>query len=1065
MADIDSIELTDEQRVVVDHGKGPLLVNGGPGSGKTRVIVERVARLVESGIARPEQIFCMTFTKKAAGEMAQRLKKMRDGRQRRNGDTDALKDITKVRVGTIHSLGMDILKENSEITGITESTDIFDSLSKMAWCFKNADGMGINQDILKMNPDGCAKALKGIQQAKVKMWSVADFREKIVEFSKKSAGPGRANIDKAAGRMRELAKAYEAYEKHMEDRNMIDYEDMVGRAVGLLRSNKDIRQMYAGSYVIVDEFQDNNHAQFQLARLLAGSGNLMVVGDRNQSIMGFQGAYAEIFDEFRSTYPDMVEMDLEKNHRCSENIQEAAGILKSGDFDGNSQIECDTGAGIKPDDIKPRLLGLVDAGEPDGEPDDNPPVLVAVAADEETERQFVAAATGLLVRSGVAEQNVAVLCRTNDMCRRFAATLRARGIRVAPENVGIPMSNPMVAEIMALLRIAASPETSGTEIALILERRGISASNMRTINCTAKSMHKTRRNDRVFETLQKYGDHDQSIEIREIKDMILKLHADAAKGGLQATLHDIMLIHTDAYRRNANVHTGESATNRAILGSIYRMADRYNRQHPYDTFSDFVEYVEFASDAIAKDPGLLDSSDDAGLHRGVSVLTIHKSKGKEFDRVFATGLNAPQRRNTEKGIIPAEMLHDTERDVQAPERNLLYVAVTRAETGLYLSCPDAVNGKAAEPMDFFNHMYGRQDTHRIVIPATAAALSAPADTLEASMLKMRQDVCDAVLESRLVTAAGRLVELALALHRQNNNALDFDPSAVFDTDIDADGLLAALNVNADRADELREQNAPLVDRDRLSLSFSAVKNYQECPLKFKYNKILGVPQKPSIYMDKGSIVHGALERLATGDIDADGAIGYARDEMNKIRCLHQDLEYKSAESSLEDAIHNYTLWVEKSPESKETEAEIGFETTIGGVRFTGRIDRIDWHHDGTYSITDYKTGSSNITKKSIIQDGEDRTIRQPQVAIYAHAAREMYGSPPATFAFVYVDQGTKRDGCTLREYRIDGESLENGIGAVEECTQDILAENFDATPDKNICGRCPYKSICPEAIF
>ena len=293
--------------------------------------------------------------------------------------------------------------------------------------------------------------------------------------------------------------------------------------------------------------------------------------------------------------------------------------------------------------------------------------------------QFVAAATELLVRSGVAEQDVAVLCRTNAMCRRFTATLRGRGIRVAPENVGIPMSNPMVAEIMALLRIAASPETSGTEITLILERRGISASNIRTINCTAKSMHRTRQNDRVFETLQRYEKHDQCTEIREINDMILKLHSNAAKGGLQSTLHDIMFKHTDAYRRNANERTGESATNRAILGSIYRMADRYNSQHPYDTFSDFVEYVEFASDAIARDPGLLDSSDDGELHRGVSVLTIHKSKGKEFGRVFVAGLNAPsKRRNTD--IIPAEMLQNADRDAQS-EQNLLYVATTRAETG------------------------------------------------------------------------------------------------------------------------------------------------------------------------------------------------------------------------------------------------------------------------------------------------------------------------------------------------------------------------------------------------
>ncbi|MBI1657525.1 MAG: ATP-dependent helicase [Thaumarchaeota archaeon] len=1055
----ETIRLTDEQERVVGHGGGPLLVNGGPGSGKTRVIVERVARLVSEGIARPENIFCMTFTKKAAGEMSRRLKDIRDATlaQQNTGIPENL-DVTRVWVGTIHSLGMEILKENSDITGVSEGTSVFDSLSRLAWCFKTADSLGIDQNVIRMNAAGCAKVLRGIQQAKRELLSVEKIKERMNHAlnGKERAGlNGRdlADLDESAKRLNELVKVYEAHEKHMADNDMIDYEGMVGRAADLLYSSENVRGRYHNAYVIVDEFQDNNYAQFQLATLLAGSGNIMVVGDRDQSIMEFQGAYSSIFQDFEERYPGCTKIDLEKNHRCSDNVRAVAGLLKEC---GTEPAVPHTGgpggatAGDGPvgiDDVAPGVLGPANTVTPADAPP-NPGIVAAIAPDETTEREFVAAAISGMVRDGT-KPDVAVLCRTNAACRRFAEALQARGVLVEPGNTGIPMGDPQISEILALLHIAASPETSGSEIALVLERRGIGASNIRTINCAARRMSPNRRNDRVFEALRVY-EGDQGPEVREIRERLEGMHADAAKSGLPATLHDIMLKHTDAYRRNANESGYESARNRAVLGRLYDMAERYNRHYPYDTLLDFVEYAKFASGAMAADPGLLDS-DSAEPAGGVSVLTIHKSKGKEFRNVFVTGLHSGANRRNERDVIPAWALERDNSGADASEQNLLYVAMTRAQAGLCLTCPLETDGRSRSPLGFLDLVCSKPYVRRIALSPVEMAAPAAPDPLEARIRDVEDAACRAVRESRLGAAAGRLAELSMLRRMQGGADVDLPDS---------------LGIDARRAvDILEAPHPPLVDHGSLSLSASKITTYQRCPLQFKYRYVLHVPERPAMPLDKGRIVHKALEGMGRGQIGTEEAIRAAQDEMEDVRCSHAERDYKHARPALETAIRNYVAWEEASPvRPQKIGVEEKFETTIGGVRYTGKIDRVESYPDGTYRIVDFKTGSSNITIKSIRQDGADHTIREPQACIYAHAAGEKYGSLPAKFAFVYVEQVSRRNGCTTREYDIDAESLQNGIKAIEECTQDILAEAFGAKPDGQTCRRCPYQPICPDAI-
>ena len=361
------MELNEEQQAAVSQSEGQLLIRAGPGSGKTHVIIEKVNRLVAGGVP-PESILCMTFTERAADEMRRRL----------GPGTE------EVWVGTIHSLCLEILKDNRIKTGTSESTLVFGGLPRLAWCFRNMNAFGIDPEIVSLEKspvDKLTSMLKAVRLAKRELVSADDLERHARN------GLAAAPDDEALARLGELVKVYRAYDSHKNGHNLIDYDDMVAMTVGLLERDARVLETYRKQYrhVLVDEFQDNNYAQFRLAVLLAGPGNITVVGDDDQSIMGFQGAFGGIFNEFRDAYPNHKSVTLGRNYRCSENISElSVDLLRAeGERDTKSLV----------------------SKRPVGER-----VVVAATADEESEREFVAKT---ILDLDVPYGNVAVLCRTN----------------------------------------------------------------------------------------------------------------------------------------------------------------------------------------------------------------------------------------------------------------------------------------------------------------------------------------------------------------------------------------------------------------------------------------------------------------------------------------------------------------------------------------------------------------------------------------------------------------------------------------------------------------------------
>lgn len=1013
--------LNEEQQAAVSHSEGQLLVRAGPGSGKTHVIIEKVNRLVARGIP-PESILCMTFTERAADEMRQRL-----------GPSTG-----EVWVGTIHSLCLEILKENRVKTGTSESTVVFGGLPRLAWCFRNMNTFGIDQDIVSLEKspiDKLTSMLKAVRLAKRELISADDLERYVRD------GLAAAPDDEALARLGELVKVYRAYDSHKNGHNLIDYDDMVAMTVDLLERDARVLETYRKRYrhVLVDEFQDNNYAQFRLAVLLAGSGNITVVGDDDQSIMGFQGAFGGIFDEFRGAYPGHKSATLGQNYRCSGNISKlSVGLLRT-----------ESGRDTKP------LVSRRPAGEW---------VVVTAAADEESEREFVAKT---ILDLGVPHGKVAVLCKTNRSCQAFARALRTRGISAALVGTGNLMRNPLVAEIMALLRIAASPETAGDSVSLVLSRRGIREYNIQAINRAAARLASGNGtpDDGVFAALAEYPGLNQEAEVDEIARQLKGMCNESKRIGLLGTLYRIMMEYTDAYKKNANAPDGDedAAWNLAVLNKLYDVAEEYERHYYGRRLSDFVEYVELAEDPDAVDTG---AEYDEPAVGAVSVLTIHKSKGKEFDTVFVTGLrddNIPSKPRTDDFEIPKALLKGSGRsddpDLHLREqRNLLYVAMTRAKNRLYLSYPKLAGDsrREREPSRFLKDVEYESNPSVRAMEYEKAKASVPAvqNAFDAEKSRKQEEVCKAVRESRPIAAVLGTINLAKIAHEHKESGDGGDPgtmSALKDgVDAAAAAVAAAMDGDPPAAGKPVNQ---LVHKETLTLSASGIEEYQECPLKFKYNRVLRIPSKSSVAMRKGTVIHAAMERLgderASGHVpDVAEATRLAVEELSSSKGEYDAAEYAEASSSIENIINNYAAWDEASPNTP-VDVEVEFRLAIGGIRYKGKIDRLDRSPDGGYEVVDFKTGRSIISR--------DKLRVSPQANIYAHAVRERYGSLPAKVSMLYPARDNK-----TREYAVTEESLEEGLGIVKDCGSRIVDEQFDPTPGFH-CRWCPYNKICPAA--
>jgi DNA helicase-2/ATP-dependent DNA helicase PcrA len=621
--------LNPRQAEAVVHDGVALLIIAGAGSGKTRVLTHRVAHLLEAGRARPHEILAITFTNKAAGEMRERVQAL-VGPEARH-----------MWVSTFHSACVRILRRDYELAGLKSSFSIYDSADSQAL-------MKLVMRELDIDPKKfSAKALLG---------RIGQFKDELISpdvAATLTEGTSRFSIDHAAG------QAYGLYQSRLEAANAVDFDDLIVKTVLMLQKHPEVAARYRSQFrhVLVDEYQDTNHAQYVLIRELVGeTGSLTVVGDADQSIYAFRGASIRNILEFEKDYPNAHVVHLEQNYRSTQTILTAANaVISNNPSRRPKNLWTDAGAGER---------------------------IVGYAADnEQDEALFIAQEIARLVDSeSVAPADVAVMYRANAQSR----AIEERFIRAEiPYKVVGGTRFYERKEIKDMLAYLAAVVNEDDDVALrrIINtpRRGIGDTAVEAIESLRREA--AQQAARAGEASVSFGSALRRVDeaglaaraVRAIQEFLTlmddlrSLAADNGPAGVLDAIADRSGMLAEL-RRSDDPQDSSRVENIMELVAVGR---EFSDDNPQGTLEDFLEKVALVADA--------DQIPDADGSGGVvTLMTLHTAKGLEFPVVFLTGLEDgtfPHMRSIESGNA---------KDLEE-ERRLAYVGLTRARERLYLT--------------------------------------------------------------------------------------------------------------------------------------------------------------------------------------------------------------------------------------------------------------------------------------------------------------------------------------------------------------------------------------------
>lgn len=603
--------LNPQQAEAVINTEGPMLIMAGAGSGKTKVLTCRVANLLQKGV-RPYRILAITFTNKAAAEMRERVNNM---------SGPAAKDVW---LFTFHAFCARFLRmEIDKLPGYGGNFAIYDT----------ADSQNLIKQILKeMNLDDKrfqpSGILSRISNAKNALQDAAAFARQAGDFYEQK-----------------VADIYSRYEQKLQLNNALDFDDLLMLSIKLLQENKEVREKYQDrfDYLLVDEYQDTNHAQYLLTKFLAAKHrNICVVGDADQSIYGWRGADIQNILDFEKDYPDAKVIKLEQNYRSTQIILDAA----------NAVIENNTGR-------KPKNLWTENKSGAD--------IIYFQAVDERDEARFVIEQLQNLQRTKNKKLgDMAILYRTNTQSRIFEEMLIKSGISYNMVGGLKFYERKEIKDIIAYLRVIFNPADSLSLLRIInVPKRGIGDASLAKIQAYAAA------NDvSLFEAVSNAAAIDglSSRFVSKLDDLagiIFELMNLASEAPVE-DLIDRVLRDTGYLEELENERTPQAQSRIDNLHELISVAQEFAASEEENNLENFLAHVALVSDIDDTELG-----EDA-----ITLMTLHSSKGLEFPVVFLVGM--------EEGLFPHVRTLMDETEIEE-ERRLCYVGITRAKEKLFLS--------------------------------------------------------------------------------------------------------------------------------------------------------------------------------------------------------------------------------------------------------------------------------------------------------------------------------------------------------------------------------------------
>jgi len=676
--------LDRRQRQAVTHGEGPMLVLAGPGAGKTHVVTRRIAWLIATKRARPEQILALTFTERAADEMQARVDILVPYGQ---AGTDIL---------TFHAFGDRLIRDHALELGLPGEPRVLGRTEAAILLGGAIERLELQQYRPLADPTRHVGALVELfGRAKDEGAAPGDFLELAERLEGQAAAVSSDNdatdgLRERASRLRELGGAYAAYQRLLVEAGAVDHGDQLALAVKLLRDHASIRAAMRERYrfVLVDEFQDTNPAQLDLLELIAsGTRNVTVVGDDDQAIYAFRGAAIENLLGFGGRFPGTTTVALRRNHRSRRPIVEAARRL----IRHNDPHRLEAREGID------RTPAITRRAMPR-------PVVVRTFATVGEEADWVAGEVRRrLVGRAAQASRIAILVRTNADAEPFLRSLNMAGVPWICSGATGFHARPVVRELMAFLRLAADPSSSTDCYAVATgQPYGLGGPGLSAILERSR-----RRRVPLWDTLVELVGQPGLIRLTaDERSSLGRLVGDLQRAIELSHVRSAGELLYDHLRRSGRLQQlidqpGDGALEDAArFFSVVRSAGLLLRD---DRLPLLVGHLE-ALAASGEAPGG-DRQDDRDA---VSVLTIHKAKGLEFSTVFVVGLadgRFPGRGRREAIELPVELrrsaLGTGEEALHAEERRLCYVAMTRARDELSLTmATTAERGRARRPSPF-----------------------------------------------------------------------------------------------------------------------------------------------------------------------------------------------------------------------------------------------------------------------------------------------------------------------------------------------------------------------------
>jgi DNA helicase-2/ATP-dependent DNA helicase PcrA len=608
---LDMNNLNPPQKKAVQTTDGPLLILAGAGSGKTKVLTYRIAYILEAGLAGSDNILALTFTNKAANEMKERVVRLVT-------NSNNLRNDEFFWMGTFHSVCVKLLRRHADLVGLGKNFTIYDTLdqvSALKQAMKNAD-----ISTKEFNPNAIKKFISSAKN------------ELIDEVT---------YLDLANGYFQQVvAEVYPYYQKILRKNNAVDFDDLLFLVVKLLEKEPDILAKYQSQfrYILVDEYQDTNHAQYKIVNLLAQKHrNICCVGDDDQSIYAFRGATIHNILTFEKDYPEAEVIKLEQNYRSTKVILDAAYQVIS-----------------KNSSRKDKRLWTENA---QGEP-----IIIYSGVDEIDEANFIADKI-LDLSSNVRLSEIAVLYRTNSQSRSIEEAFLRMGV---PYKIvgGIRFyDRKEIKDVLAYLKIIYNPKDESNFVrAVSVPKRGIGPKTLKKLQHFAQVNNVSS----VEFLLNNFRDLAEK-KLKNFAELLIEFSENI--GNMKLTDFINYILEKSGYIKSLKDGSIENESRLENLKELLSVAQKYDELEGRRAVGAFLEDIALLED-------IEQAREDSGAEERVTLMTIHASKGLEFEVVFIAG--------AEENLFPHANSITNTREIEE-ERRLAYVAITRAKKKLIVT--------------------------------------------------------------------------------------------------------------------------------------------------------------------------------------------------------------------------------------------------------------------------------------------------------------------------------------------------------------------------------------------